>query len=84
MRTREELICKEAQFMLENRATVRQASQQFGRSKSIIHFDMRVRLPYINKTLADEVAKLLETNAQERAIRGGFATKARWEKMRRN
>jgi putative DeoR family transcriptional regulator (stage III sporulation protein D) len=84
VRTSEEVICKEAQFMLENRATVRQASQHFGRSKSTIHIDMRVRLPYVNKALAVEVAKLLEFNTQERTMRGGIATKEKYAKMRRN
>ena len=79
-----ELICLEAHYILENNATVRQAGNYFGRSKSTIHKDMRVKLPYVNKALATEVAKVLNINRIERTMRGGLAMKARWEKMRRN
>lgn len=82
--TPEQIICQEAQFMLEHKATVRQVSQHFARSKSTIHYDMRMRLPYVNKALAVEVAKLLEFNTQERTIRGGIATKEKYAKMRRS
>ena len=79
-----ELICREAYYILENNATVRQASRYFGRSKSTIHTDMRVRLPYVSKALATEVSKVLNTNLVERTMRGGLATKAKYEKMRSN
>ena len=79
-----ELICLEAQYMLEHNATVRQAGEYFGRSKSTIHHDMRVRLPYVNKALATEVSRVLNINLVERTMRGGLATKAKYEKMRSN
>ena len=79
-----ELICREAQYIVENNATVRQAGKYFGRSKSTIHIDMRDKLPRINHTLASDVAKVLHTNLAERHNRGGQSTKTRWEKMRRN
>lgn len=79
-----ELICREAQYIVENNATVREAGKYFGRSKSTIHQDMRNKLPYINYTLAVEVSKVLNSNLVERTMRGGLATKARWEKVRRN
>lgn len=80
----EEIIIAEAHYLLENNATVRKASEHFGRSKSTIHLDMRKRLPYINAALAFEVEKLFKTNLSERTVRGGIATKAKWEKIRRN
>ena len=83
MKTHNEIIIAEAHYLLDHNATVRKASQYFGRSKSTIHHDMRVRLPYINKALATEVSKVLNTNLVERSIRGGLATKAKYEKMRR-
>lgn len=80
----QDIICLEARYMLDHKATVRQASKHFGRSKSTIHYDMRTRLPYVDKALAIEVSKVLDTNRTERTMRGGLSTKAKWEKIRRN
>ena len=77
-----ELICREAHYIIDNNATVRQTGNYFGRSKSTIHNDMRTRLPHINKALATEVAKVLNINLAERTMRGGLATKAKYEKRR--
>ena len=77
-----ELICREAEYMLANKATVRQTGAYFGRGKSTIHKDMRDRLPYINKGLAQEVASLLHFNMEERARRGGMATKGKNKKLK--
>lgn len=82
--SKHELICREAQYIVENNATVRQTGRYFGRSKSTIHQDMRAKLPRINHALAVDVSRVLDVNFAERTMRGGLATKARWEKMRRN
>ncbi len=79
-----ELICREAQYIVANNATIRQTGRYFGRSKSAIHQDMRDKLPHINHTLAVKVAKVLDVNFAERTMRGGQSNKERWEKMRRN
>ena len=75
---RNELICQEAQYLLDHRATVRQASAHFGRSKTMIHADMRDKLPRISPSLAAQVNALLDFNRAERAIRGGLATQAKY------
>ena len=67
-------VREEAIYLLTHKATVRQAAQHFGRSKTAIHNHMRKYLPIVSKPLAEEVAKLLEFNLSERAIRGGNAT----------
>lgn len=72
-----ERIIEEAEYILAKKATVRQASMCFNRSKSAIHYDMRKHLPKIDKHLADRVFIVLETNTEERARRGGFATQAK-------
>lgn len=82
--SKHELICREAQYIVENNATVRQAGKYFGRSKSTIHMDMRDKLPRINHALAIDVSRVLDVNFAERTMRGGLATKAKYEKMRRN
>lgn len=82
--SKHELICREAQYIVENNATVRQAGKYFGRSKSTIHKDIRDKLPQINHALAVEASRVLDVNFAERTMRGGLATKAKYEKMRRN
>ena len=73
-----------AQHMLETRATVRKAAAHFGLSKSSVHKDMCVRLPQIDARLAREVALLLEYNKAVRHLRGGEATRRRYERLQSN
>ena len=68
-----------AQYMLETRATVRQAAKVFGLSKSSVHKDMCQRLPRIDARLGREVAALLEYNKAVRHLRGGEATRRRYQ-----
>ena len=68
-----------AHYMLEKRATVRQAAAQFGLSKSSVHKDMCQRLPKIDMRLGREVAALLEYNKAVRHLRGGEATRRRYQ-----
>ena len=67
-----------AQYMLDHRATVRQAARAFGISKSSVHKDMGQRLPRIDKRLGQEVAALLKHNKAVRHLRGGEATRVRY------
>ena len=69
-----------AKYILEKNTTVRQIAKTFGVSKSTIHKDVTERLEEINPTLAKEVKMVLEKNKSERHIRGGMATKLKYEK----
>lgn len=68
-----------AQYMLEHRATVRQAAQACGLSKSAVHKDMCHRLPGVNANLARQVHALLAYNKSVRHLRGGEATRQRYQ-----
>ncbi|MBO8142845.1 MAG: sporulation transcriptional regulator SpoIIID, partial [Firmicutes bacterium] len=61
-------------YILESRATVRQAAAVFGVSKSTVHKDVTERLPRVSKDLARKVKRILDLNKAERHIRGGEAT----------
>ena len=67
-----------AQYMLENRATVRQAAKVHGLSKSAVHKDMICRLPQIDARLGREIRALLKYNKAVRHLRGGEATRRRY------
>ncbi len=67
-----------ANYIIENRCTVREAAKKFGISKSTVHKDVTERLIKINRLLADETRKILLENKSERHIRGGIATKKKY------
>lgn len=72
-----------AKYILEKNTTVRQTAKTFGVSKSTIHKDITERLEEINPSLALEVKRVLEKNKSERHIRGGMATKLKYEKQKK-
>ena len=53
--------------------------KNFGISKSTVHKDVSERLLKINPILATEVRKILDENKAERHIRGGMATKLKYD-----
>ena len=67
-----------ANYMIENKSTVRQAAKILGVSKSTVHKDLTERLENIDSSLAIEVRKILDLNKSERHIRGGMATKEKY------
>lgn len=69
-----------ATYLIENKTTVRAVAAKFGISKSTVHKDITQALERINKPLYTEARKILEQNKQERHIRGGEATKRKYEK----
>lgn len=75
----EERVKKVATYMIETGSTVRQTAKVFNISKSTIHKDISQRLEEINPALAIEAKKVLEKNKEERHIRGGMATKLKYE-----
>ena len=72
------------QYILDNNATVRATAKKFGISKSTVHKDVTQRLQQMNPQLWEQVKKVLEHNKQERHIRGGLATKEKYEILRQN
>ena len=79
----ENRVYEVAQYILDTNCTVRAAAQKFEVSKSTVHKDLVDRLPNLNGTLAEEVRKVLDGNKAERHIRGGLATKAKYEEVRK-
>lgn len=66
-------------YIMESSATVRQTADVFGVSKSTVHKDVTERLPLINEHLSMEVKNILENNKAERHIRGGEATRKKYQ-----
>ncbi len=71
---------KLANYLIENKTTVRNTAKFFGISKSTVHKDITEKLSKINYRLFLEVEKILQINKSERHIRGGAATKKKYLK----
>lgn len=78
----EERAVAAAKYIIENKATVRSAARRFGVSKSTVHKDVSERLSRISLPLFAEVKAVLEQNKRERHLRGGEATKQKYERIR--
>ena len=65
-------------YIVENRATVRTAAARYGISKSTVHKDVTTRLREVDRGLFDKTAGVLKKNKDERHLRGGAATKAKY------
>jgi len=70
--------CELAVYIIETGATVRAAARHFGISKSTVHKDLSQRLPRCNRSLYQQVRKVLDINKAQRHIRGGMATKEKY------
>ena len=70
-------------YIAETGDTVRGAAKVFGVSKSTIHKDTKA-LKSTNHALYCRVAQVLEKNRQERHIRGGIATREKYEVLRKS
>ena len=68
-----------ANYIIDQNATVRQTAKKFGISKSTVHKDVTERLENINPTLAARARVVLDVNKSERHIRGGLATREKYQ-----
>lgn len=79
-----ERTIKIALHIVETRNTVRTIAKEFGVSKSTVHKDLTERLPEINPELANEVREILEYHKSVRHLRGGEATKVKYQQSGKN
>ena len=75
----EERAISIANYIIDHNATVRQTAKKFGISKSTVHKEVTDRLTNVNPSLAAQARVVLDINKAERHIRGGMATKEKYE-----
>lgn len=68
------------EYILDTKKTVRVIAKEFGVSKSTVHKDLTERLPEINPELANEVKEILDHHKAIRHLRGGEATKQKYQR----
>ena len=74
----EERAVRLGESIVATGATVRTAAERFGISKSTVHKDVTTRLRCQNQELFREVQQVLDRNKAERHLRGGAATKEKY------
>jgi len=72
-----------AEYIVEHKATVRQAAQVFCISKSTVHKDVAERLRCISPGLFAQAQAVLQQNKALRHIRGGMATREKYARRSR-
>lgn len=72
-----------ARYLIKEKSTVRSTAAAFGISKSTVHKDISKRLPLIDPVLYAEAERVLGINKSERHLRGGNATKLKYEAAKR-
>ncbi len=75
----EKRVIDSAEYIIENKSTVRAAAKFLGVSKSTVHKDVTDRLLEIDSNLAEQVRRILDINKEERHIRGGEATRNKYK-----
>ena len=70
------------EYIIEHQSTVRDAAAVFGVSKSTVHKDITTLLPKLNAGLYKEVRAVLDINKEDRHLRGGEATKHKYELLK--
>ena len=73
-----------AKYIIATGATVRQTASEFKISKSTVHKDVSYKLKNIDYDLFLKAKEILDRNLKERHIRGGIATKQKYESLRKN
>lgn len=71
------------EYIVKSGSTVRATAKKFGISKSTVHMDVANRLKRLNPSLFSEVRKVLETNKAQRHLRGGIATKEKYQRIKK-
>ena len=77
-----EVYDEACRFLAEGKTTIRKAAKRYKISKSALHRYIKVKLEEENSTLYHRVEEVVATNKNERAIRGGNATKENYAKMK--
>lgn len=72
-------VIREARYILATNSTVRATAKLFKVGKSTVHKDVAKRLKSIDKQLYEEIRKVLDLNLLQRHIRGGQATKLKYQ-----
>ena len=72
-----------ANYLVENKTTIRKTAKYFSMAKSTVHYDLHFRLKYIDYDLYLKVSEILKFNFEDKHNRGGLATKEMYKQKRK-
>lgn len=72
-----------AKHIADTEDTIRQTAKIFNLSKSTVHNDLSKRLQRVDSEMFERVKEVLDKNFEEKHIRGGQATKQKYEALER-
>ena len=78
----EERVKRNGEYIVSTGCTVRACAAYSGASKSTVHKDVTERLLEIDPVLWEKVKNVLDVNLKERHLRGGDATKHKYEQKK--
>lgn len=84
MKNIKERVFKEAMLMKSEDKTIREIAKKYNISKSTVHKDLKDRLKYIDMNLYIEIKKIIKKHIEMRHIKGGEATKKKYQKLHKN
>ena len=67
-----------ADFILDNKCTIRTAAKYFSIPKSTLHNNLQTRLKYLDYSKYVKLQKLLDENFNTKHINGGESTKKKY------
>lgn len=68
-----------ANFILDNNLTIRKTAKIYNMPKSTLHYNVTKKLIEINYNLYLKLHRYLQQNFKEKHIRGGMATKHKYQ-----
>ena len=74
-------IIEEANYIISTNKTIRDVAKYMKVSKSTVHKDLHERLIKIDRNLYEDVDKILKYHTDIRHIRGGEATRQKYQKL---
>ena len=69
---------KYANYIIDNNATIRATAKNFGVAKSTVHYHLSKLLKSCDKEMYFQVKQILQSNFNEKHIRGGMATRQKY------
>lgn len=76
-------VLDEAMYILKTKKTIRELAKEYHRSKSSIHHDLNIKLEQIDEEIYRKVKRLFQEHIEIRHIRGGLATKEKYQKYKK-
>ena len=67
-----------ANYILDNKTTIRATAKHFNTPKSTVHHNLTIKLKYINYSLYKQIKILMENNFNIKHIHGGESTKQKY------